>query len=72
YQMADASVTKRVWGKRVGVTMGCKNLFDVRNLAASSPGGSAGVHDAGGSSVPMSTGRTYFVKLELELKKQTE
>jgi len=47
------------------LTAGCKDLFDVRNLQATS---ATGVHDAGGTSVPMTTGRTWFVRVELELK----
>ena len=70
YQMADASVTKQAWGKRAAFTLGCKNLFDVQNLNATTPGGSGGAHSASATTVPMTTGRTFFVKLELELKKQ--
>ncbi|MEO8589735.1 MAG: TonB-dependent receptor [Flavobacteriales bacterium] len=72
YQMADASVTKRLWDKRLGLTLGCKDLFDVQNLDTYAPGGTTGVHNDGASSVPMSTGRTFFVKLELDLKKKWE
>ncbi len=70
YQMADVSMTKQAWGKRAAFTLGCKNLFDVQNLNATTPGGSGGAHSASAATVPMTTGRTFFVKLELELKKQ--
>ncbi len=66
FSMADASVTKRLWQRRLGLTAGCKNLFDVRNVNATI-GASGGAHSTGGSSVPMMTGRTWFVRLELEL-----
>lgn len=66
FSMADASVTKRLCKRRVGLTAGCKNLFDVQNVNATI-GASAGAHASGGSSVPMMTGRTWFVRLELEL-----
>lgn len=66
YNMADASVTKTLWAKRVGLTLGCKNLFDVQNVNASFASG-GGVHTGGGSSVPMMTGRIFFVRLNLEL-----
>ncbi|MBP7407597.1 MAG: TonB-dependent receptor [Flavobacteriales bacterium] len=65
FQMADASLTKQLWGKRLALTVGCKDLFDVQNLNSTMSGG---VHDGGGASVPMTTGRTYFLRLELELK----
>lgn len=70
YQMADASITKRLWNKRLALTLGCKDLFDVQNVNASVPGSTAGVHSDGSSSVPMTTGRTFFARIELELKKQ--
>lgn len=66
FSMADASVTKRLLDRRLGVTAGCKNLFDVQNVNATL-GASSGAHASGGSSVPMMTGRTWFVRLDLEL-----
>lgn len=66
FSMADASVTKRLCKRRVGLTAGCKNLFDVQNVNATI-GTGGGAHASGGSSVPMMTGRTWFVRLELEL-----
>lgn len=65
FHMADASVTKRVWRERLGVTGGCKNLFNVTNLSGAVSGGA---HSSGGSSIPMSTGRLAFLRLELDLK----
>jgi len=46
--------------------VGCKNLFDVQNLNATSSG-VGGVHGNGGSSVPMMNGRLFFMRLNLEL-----
>ena len=65
FSMADASLTKRIWKDRLAVTVGCKDLFDVRNVNASLSGGA---HAEGGSSVPMTTGRTAFLRIELDLK----
>lgn len=65
FHMADASLTKQLWGKRFALTAGCKDLFDVQNLTSSMSGG---VHDGGGGSVSMTTGRTFFFRIELELK----
>ncbi|MCB0790895.1 MAG: TonB-dependent receptor [Flavobacteriales bacterium] len=68
YQMADASASKGLWKERLWLTLGCKNILDVRDLNASM--GEGGVHSGGGGSVPLATGRTWFVRLALELKKQ--
>lgn len=70
YNMADASITKRLWGQRLVLTAGCKDLFDVQSVSTSVAASSGSVHSGGGGSVPMTTGRTVFVKVELELKKR--
>ncbi|MBX2972254.1 MAG: TonB-dependent receptor [Flavobacteriales bacterium] len=66
FHMADASLTKRIWGSRIGITGGCKNLFNVTNLSGAVSGGA---HGGGGASIPMSTGRLAFLRIELDLKK---
>ncbi|MFZ1333002.1 MAG: TonB-dependent receptor [Flavobacteriales bacterium] len=66
YSMADVSLTKELFKKQLGLTVGCKNLLDVQNLNASSSG-VGGVHVNGGSSVPMMNGRLFFLRLNLEL-----
>lgn len=70
YNMADASITKRLWGQRLALTAGCKDLFDVQNVNTSVAASSGSAHGVGGGSVPMTTGRTLFVKVELELKRR--
>jgi len=67
FHLADATITKQLWAKRVALSAGCKDLFDVRNLNATL---SSGVHDAGTGSVAMTTGRTFFMRIELELKRK--
>jgi hypothetical protein len=59
-------VTKRIWKERLGLTIGCKDLFNVGNVNASVAGGA---HSNGDTSVPMTTGRTAFFRVELDLKK---
>ncbi len=66
FHMADATLTKRVWGDRLALTGGCKNLFNVMDLNANM---STGAHSGGGTSIPMATGRVAFVRIELDLKK---
>jgi len=65
YNMADLTVSKRLWGGRTTIGGGCKNLFDVRNVQANMSGGA---HSGGGVSVPMATGRIYFMRVEVDLK----
>ncbi len=67
FSLADLTVTKQLWAKRIAVSAGCKDLFDVRNLNATV---GSGVHDSGTGSVPMTTGRTYFLRLELDIKRK--
>lgn len=67
FVMADASVTKRLWQRRMAVSVGCKNLGNVTNLNASI--GNGGAHSGTSTgSVPMATGRTFFLRLVLDLK----
>lgn len=68
FHMADATVGRRMWGDRLLLSAGCKDVFDVQNVQASIAGG---VHSSGANSVPMTTGRTWFLRLELDLKKNT-
>ena len=70
YQMADASVSKGLLGERLWLTVGCKNLFDVRDLNAT--GAEGGVHSSGSGSVPLATGRTGFLRLAFDLKKKND
>ncbi len=67
FNMADATLTKRFWNGRLSLTAGAKNLFNVRDVAATMSG--VGVHSGGAVSVPMATGRMAFVRVELDLKR---
>jgi len=62
YHMADLSVTKSFWQKRVGLTIGSKNLFDVKNITGSASGSA---HSSGTNSLSVGMGRTYFLKLDI-------
>ncbi|MBK8950912.1 MAG: TonB-dependent receptor [Flavobacteriales bacterium] len=68
YHLADATLTKSFLDRRLGLTVGCKDLFDVRNLAATM---AEGAHSAGSNAVPMTTGRTWFLRLDVELRKRS-
>lgn len=67
FQFADVSVSKSLMKRSLGVTVGCKNLLDVTDLNSTMAGG---IHNTGSASVPMATGRTFFVRLELDLKRK--
>ncbi len=64
YHTADLSVGKYFWRKRVLVTAGSKNLFDVKavNTVAQSS-----AHSGSGGGSPVAMGRTYFFKMTFKL-----
>jgi len=69
FHTMDATISKLFFKKdRVGVAIGCKNIFDVKNISSTSVSG--GVHSSSATSVPLSTGRNYFIKLTLSLTKE--
>lgn len=68
YHTMDVTLSKLFYKDRIGITLGCKNIFDVKNLSSTLVAG--GAHSASASSVPLSTGRNYFIKLSLSLTKE--
>lgn len=66
YQVADASISKGLFDKKIILGVGCKNLFDVKNINTSAAAAS-GAHSSGGSSMAISTGRNFFVKMDVNL-----
>lgn len=68
YHTMDATVSKLFYKDRIGITLGCKNIFDVTNLSSTLVAG--GAHSSSATSVPLSTGRNYFIKLSLSLTKE--
>lgn len=67
YLMADASVAKQLFRERLTVSLGCKNLGNVTDLKATLGDGGAHSGPSGGR-VPLAMGRTYFLRLALDLK----
>lgn len=67
FTLADVNVGKKILANRLLISMGCKDLFDVQNVQAAVAGGA---HSGGGSSVPMTTGRTWFMRLDLDLQRK--
>ena len=64
FAVADASLTKQIWRRRLGLTMGCKNLFDIQNINTTMTTND-GAHGGGDMNIPMMTGRFWFVRLVL-------
>lgn len=65
YHYADISLSKSLWKKRIILTFGSKNLFDIKNISAFALGSG---HSSNASSVPMGTGRTYFIKIDFNFQ----
>ncbi len=67
YHTMDLSLTKYFFSKSMQIGVGAKNIFNVKNINSFS---STGAHSSGGSSIPMSMGRTYFIKLDYTFLKR--
>lgn len=70
YSMGDISVAKSFLEKRVSVTIGSKNIFDVKTLAVAGSVADASSPHSAGTSMPIGTGRYYFMRLDFNLHKQ--
>ena len=66
FNMMDVSVVKYFYDKKLNITLGAKNLFDVGTLQTNQAVG-GGVHSAGSNNVPVAWGRTFFTKISLNL-----
>jgi len=67
YQMMDMTLNKYFWKERLNLALGCKNMFNVKNIAVS--GSTGGVHSSAASSTALATGRYYFIKLSFNFSK---
>ncbi|MDR3679292.1 MAG: TonB-dependent receptor [Flavipsychrobacter sp.] len=68
YSVSDASISKYIFKKYLNISVGCKNLFNVQNVTAFAAGT---VHTSASDNIPISTGRYYFVKLDLNLNSKS-
>ncbi len=64
YQILDITANRKL-GKMLHLTLGGKNLLDVKSVTNSNQS-SGGVH-AGGGSTPIGYGRSFFIKLDFNL-----
>ncbi|MFH1121213.1 MAG: TonB-dependent receptor [Bacteroidota bacterium] len=65
YHNLDFSVLKSFFDKRLSVSSGLRNIFDVKNII--STGASGGIHSQAG--MPVAWGRTVFVKITYGFQK---
>ncbi len=64
YNTADVTVSKTFFKKQLNVSVGCKNLFDITNIFSYAKGGA---HSGTGSTMPLRSGRLYFIKMDINL-----
>ena len=64
FHLADLTVSQPLWQERITLALGAKNLFNVTNVAAQMAGGA---HSSGSNQATIATGRTLFLKLDLNL-----
>ncbi|MCC7331782.1 MAG: TonB-dependent receptor [Flavobacteriales bacterium] len=64
YHTADLSISKHLLKKKLNLTIGCKNIFNVTNVNGSVSGGA---HSSSGNSISVGTGRSFFFKLDINL-----
>ncbi len=65
FSWMDASIRQAFFRDKFDVTIGARNLFDVKYLTNTT--GNDGAHTAGASSILYGYGRSYFVKLSFNL-----
>lgn len=61
YALLDFNLRKSLFKKAMQISIGVQNILDVTSLQASTQI-SGGAHSSGSSSIPLSYGRTYFIK----------
>ncbi|MBU1370969.1 MAG: TonB-dependent receptor [Bacteroidetes bacterium] len=69
YHTMDLSISKQFWKNRLTMQIGAKNIFDNTNINVTGDTGNGGIHSGGGVSSPVGWGRTYFVRMNISLKK---
>ncbi|PKP52571.1 MAG: hypothetical protein CVT92_08430 [Bacteroidetes bacterium HGW-Bacteroidetes-1] len=71
YHTMDVNVSKALMNNRLQLQAGIKNLFNNTNIAVKGDTGGGGIHSGGNGASPVGWGRTYFVRLSMQLKKFT-
>lgn len=65
YSMLDASVTARLWKERFVISVGAKNLLNVKSINYNTVSG--GAHSSGNSNMSIGMGITAFTSLKINL-----
>ncbi len=65
YSWLDASIRKDFWNKKIQLTFGSRNLFDVTQINTTAVEG--GAHSGPPSTILLGYGRSYFLKLVYNL-----
>ncbi|MBL7964337.1 MAG: TonB-dependent receptor [Flavobacteriales bacterium] len=68
FHLLDANIARRIWMERLDVAVGCKDILNTGDLATTMSGGA---HTGGAGQMPMTTGRTWFLRLQLDLVKRS-
>ena len=68
YSMADVSFTRQFIQKRIALTIGSKNLFNIQRINSTTVNSTA--HSTASGSVPVGMGRTWFARLSVNVSKR--
>lgn len=68
YAMVDGSITKRFYKNIFSVTVGAKNLTNVKNINTTAASG--GAHSTASGSMLVGMGRFYFVSVKINIGRQ--
>lgn len=67
FTMSDFTLSKSFFVKKLNCSIGIKNIFDRREIRTSQTSG-GGTHSASTSAIPLSYGRTYFLRIQMTLQ----
>ena len=65
YNLLDFSFSKYIFAKKVNIMIGCKNMFNVMNIAANIDGSSS--HSSSSNSIDIGYGRSFFTAIKWNL-----
>ncbi len=65
FSMLDVTLNRSFFKKKLSATVGCKNLLNVTTI--NSVGSSASFHGGGGTTMPISIGRSLFFQFNINL-----
>jgi outer membrane receptor for ferrienterochelin and colicins len=64
YNLADVGLSRKFFKNKLNTSIGLRNLFNIRDVQAQLSGGSG--HSGGSNSMSLATGRTFFIKTDLQ------